>query len=60
MEAVITAVLRKVIFMSIIVGAWLAFDKYYLVTFDTWEVLKNDPKACAILLGLLAVAFALA
>jgi len=60
METVSIAILRKIIFLVLFFGAWISFDKYYLTAFDTVEVLKNDPKAVAILLGLVSIAAALA
>lgn len=60
MEELIVALLRKVLVMVLFFGGWIAFDKFYLATFDTVEVLKGDPKAVALLLGLMSVAFSLA
>lgn len=57
---ILLAILRKVIFIALVFGAWRIFDVYYCKAFDTDEVLKDDAKAIAILLGLLAIAIALA
>ena len=60
MEDVLLAIGRKVIFAILVIVGFVLFDKYYLKGFDTWEVIKNDPKAIAILLAGLIVALAVA
>ena len=60
MEDVLLAIGRKVIFAILVIVGFVLFDKYYLKGFDTWEVIKNDPKAIAILLAGLIVALAFA
>ncbi|MGD0012921.1 MAG: hypothetical protein ABSD56_00635 [Bryobacteraceae bacterium] len=54
------AILRKVIFIVLLLISYEVIDRGFLGGFDTATVLKNDPKAIALLLGLLAVAVALA
>jgi len=60
MEDVLIAISRKVIFAVLVVGGLILFDKFYLTGFDTWEVIKDDPKAVSLLLGLLALSISLA
>lgn len=60
MELILTAVIRKLLFILVLLGTYLVFDRLLLRGFNTPEVLKDDPKAIAVLLGLLAVAVALA
>jgi hypothetical protein len=59
-EDVLLAIGRKVVFAVLVVGGFILFDKYYLKGFNTWEVLKNDPKAIAILLAGFIVSLAFA
>lgn len=54
------AILRKVIFIALLFIAYLVMDRGFLRGFQTAKVLKDDPKAIAVLLGLLSVAVALA
>ena len=56
----LVALVRKTITIGIVAGGIYLVDKRYLKTIDIIEVLKNAPNALAILLGLFAVAFALA
>lgn len=60
MEDVLLAVGRKVVFAVLVVVGLILFDKYYLKGFDTWEVIKSDPKAIAILLAGFVVGLAFA
>jgi hypothetical protein len=60
MELIFTAIARKLIFVVLLFGSYEIFDHFMLHGFSTPEVLKNDAKAIALLLGLLAVAVALA
>jgi hypothetical protein len=57
---ILLAVLRKLIFIALLFGGWIFIDRFYLTGFKIEEVLKDDQKAIAILLGLLAVALAIA
>jgi len=59
-ETVLTAIGRKIIFMALLFGAYKVIDNYYFRAFDTDEVLKENPIAISILLGLFAVALAFA
>ena len=59
-EALMTAMLRKIIFMALLYGGYKVIDNFYFQAFDTDEVIKDDPKAIAVLLGLFAIALALA
>jgi len=60
MEDILLAIGRKVVFALLAVGGLILFDKFYLTGFDTWEVLKDDPKAISLLLAgfIIALAFA--
>lgn len=60
MELILSAILRKFIFVVLLFAAYEIFDRFILTGFHTPEVLKDDAKAIALLLGLLAVAIALA
>jgi uncharacterized membrane protein YjfL (UPF0719 family) len=60
METILIAILRKLIFAVVIIGGFIAIDKFYLTGFNTWEVIKDDPKAVAILLGFIVLALAFA
>ena len=55
-----TAVLRKLAFMILLLVGYLVVDRWILTGFRTPEVLRTDAKAIAHLLGMLALAFALA
>ena len=57
---IISFILRKIFVMGLVFANWRIFDYYYCKAFDTDEVLKDDPKAIALLLGLFAIAMALA
>lgn len=57
---IVMAMLRKGIFAIMVTGGFILFDKFYLTGFDTWEVIKDDPKAIALLLGLVAIAISFA
>lgn len=59
MENALIAIVRKLIFAVFVVGGLILFDKFYLTGFNTWEAIKDDPKAIAILLGLLALSISL-
>lgn len=60
MDMMTIALLRKALFLAMLLGAYLFVDRRLLRRFDTAEAIKDDPKAIALLLGLLAVAAALA
>jgi uncharacterized membrane protein YjfL (UPF0719 family) len=60
MEDVLIAISRKLIFAVMVVGGLILFDKFYLTGFDTWEVIKDDPKAVSLFLGLLALSISFA
>lgn len=57
---ILTAMLRKVIFMGLLFGAWRFVDIFYFRAFDTDVVLKENPIAISILLGLMFLSLALA
>lgn len=59
-ETVLTAILRKIIFMALLFGGYKIIDNYYFRAFDTDEIIKENPVAISILLGLFFVALALA
>ena len=54
------AILRKVIFITLLLVTYLLVDRGMLHGFNTTEAIKDDPKAISVLLGLLAIAVALA
>ncbi len=56
---IITAAARKAMTILLMFVAYFFFDRFELKNFKTREILKNDPKAVALLLGLLAIAIAL-
>lgn len=60
MEAILIAIARKVVFMALLWAAYKAIDNYYFKAFDTDELIKENPIAVSILLGLFAVALAFA
>jgi hypothetical protein len=60
MELIGVAILRKVVFILLLLITYLVIDRGLLNGFDTPKVLADDPKAIGVLLGLLAVAVALA
>jgi len=57
-ELMFTAVLRKAIFALMLIAFYLLFDRAVLRGFNTVEVLRNDPKAIAVLLAGFALAVA--
>ncbi|MDM7320235.1 MAG: hypothetical protein P3W91_000735 [Fervidobacterium sp.] len=59
MEVVFEAILRKLIFAVMLFALYKAIDRFEFKAFDTDEVLKDDAKAIAILLGAIAIALAL-
>ena len=59
-ETILTAIARKVIFMALLFGAYKFIDNFYFKAFDTDVVIKENPIAISILLGLFAVALAFA
>jgi hypothetical protein len=59
-EAILTAIGRKVLFMFLVFGAWKLVDNFYFKAFDTDEVIKENPIAVAILLGLFILSLAFA
>jgi len=54
------AILRKVLFSLWLLAMLLVLDNTFLSGFRTKEILRNDPKALATLVGLFCVAVALA
>lgn len=60
MEDVLLAIGRKVIFAVLVVVGFILFDKFYLKGFKTWEVIKDNALAIAILLGCFIIALAFA
>lgn len=54
------ALLRKVLFIALLLGTYLLVDRKLLPGFNTPEVIKHDPKAVAVLLAGLAIAVSLA
>lgn len=54
----IMAILRKGTFLVVLMAVLFWIDKKYLKTIDILEVLKNDPKALALLIGLALIAAA--
>lgn len=59
-ETILIAIARKVIFMGLLFGAFRLIDIFYFKAFDTDEVIKNDPKAIALIIAGIAVALAFA
>jgi len=57
---IIIAILRKVIFMALLFGGYKIIDNRYFKAFDTDEVIKENPIAVSILLGMFFIALALA
>ena len=53
------AILRKAIFIALLLLTYVLVDRTLLKGFHTGEVVKNDPKAIAVLLGLLSIAISL-
>jgi hypothetical protein len=54
------AVLRKVIFIALLLMTYAVVDRWILRGFDTAQEVRDDPKAIAVLLGLLSIAVAMA
>jgi hypothetical protein len=59
-ETILIAILRKLIFMGMLFGVFRLIDIFYLKAFDTDEVIKDDPKAIAIIIAGIALALAFA
>ena len=59
-QLTLTALVRKVLFLTLIFGAFKFADNYYFKAFDTDEAIKNDPQAIAILLGAVIIGLAFA
>lgn len=59
-ETILTAIARKILFMALLFGAYKVIDNYYFKAFDTDVVIKENPIAISILLGLFAIALAFA
>lgn len=59
MNEILIAMSRKMIFVLLLWISYKLFDKFELKGFDTCELLKQDSKAVALLLGLLSIAIAL-
>lgn len=57
---ILLAILRKVIFIALFFGAYRIIDVKYFRAFDTDEIIKDNPIAVAILLGMFCIALALA
>jgi|GEM_PF-1886332 hypothetical protein len=60
LETILTSVFRKILFMALLFGAYKAIDNYYFKAFDTDVVIKENPIAISILLGLFFISLALA
>jgi hypothetical protein len=60
MNEIAIAIMRKVIFIALILITHYGVDRFLLNGFDTAKELKGNAIAIALLLGLLAVAVALA
>lgn len=60
METVLVAMARKILFMGLMFGAFRLIDIFYFKAFNTDEVIKNDPKAVALIVAgtVIALAFA--
>jgi uncharacterized membrane protein YjfL (UPF0719 family) len=56
---IFVALFRKVAYVAILLLMYWVFDRTFLGNFDTAEAIKDDPKAIAHLLGMLALAGAL-
>ena len=59
MNEILTAIGRKVIFIILLLVTYWIVDHTLLNGFDTAMEIKNDPKAIALLLGLLSISIAL-
>lgn len=57
---ILLAILRKVIFMILFFVGYRIIDVIYFRAFDTDEIIKDNPLAVAILLGMFCIALALA
>ena len=60
MDAILVAILRKAIFIVMLVGTAYLIDKFHFTQFTTGTEMKNNPVAIAILYGLSSIAVALA
>jgi hypothetical protein len=60
LETILVSVFRKILFMALLFGAYKAIDNFYFKAFDTDVVIKENPIAISILLGLFFIALALA
>jgi len=59
-ETILTSIVRKVVFMVILFGGYEIIDNFYFKAFDTDEIIKENPIAISLLLGLIFIALALA
>ena len=59
-ETILTSIVRKVVFMVILFGGYEIIDNFYFTAFDTDEIIKENPIAISLLLGLIFIALALA
>ena len=57
---IIIAILRKIVFVALLWGCFKVIDNFYFKAFDTDEVIKENPIAVSILLGMFFIALALA
>jgi hypothetical protein len=60
LSALAVAVARKIVWMALLFGGYKIIDNFYFKSFDTDEVVKENPIAVAILLGMFFIALALA
>jgi len=60
LETILTSVFRKILFMALLFGAYKAIDNYYFKAFDTDVVIKENPIAISILLGLFFISLVFA
>jgi hypothetical protein len=60
MDQIAIAVLRKLIFIVLLLVTYLVIDRVFLHGFKTHELLKDNAVAVALLLGLLGLAVAFA
>ena len=59
-EIILTAMLRKTIFIFLLFVAYKIADHFEFKSFNTDEVICSDPKAISLLLGLISISIALA
>jgi vacuolar-type H+-ATPase subunit I/STV1 len=59
-ETILVAIVRKVIFLALLFAVYKIIDNFYFKAFDTDVVIKENPIAISILLGLFALALAFA